>query len=36
MAVGCEEALLDFDVEKPERMNDDVICSRDGWIDWKG
>ena len=20
MAVGCEEALLDFDVEKPERM----------------
>ena len=29
MAVGCEEALLDFDVEKPERMNDDVICSKD-------
>ena len=29
MAVGCEEALLDFDVEKAERMNDDVICSRD-------
>lgn len=31
MAVGCEEALLDFDVEKPEGMNDDVICNRD-WL----
>lgn len=28
MTVGCEEALLDFDVGKPERMNDDVICRR--------
>ena len=29
MAVGCEEALLDFDVEKPEGMTHDVICNRD-------